>query len=75
MRGFVIFLFIVVFFGMCFFGYRYAISKTLSTTPKHDVSDATLEWQKKSQEASDLQQRQRDLMRQRQDHLRDMQRR
>ncbi len=71
MKGTAVFFFIVLFFAAVFFGYRFIIGKTLNSSPHADVSETTSLWQGKSQEASDLQQRQRDLTQQRMDRMRD----
>lgn len=72
MKGFVVLVFIAAFFAAIFFGYRFIIGKTLDSNPAPDVSDTTAQWHSKSEEAADLQQKQRDLMRQRQDRMRDL---
>lgn len=75
MKALMVLLVIAAAFCALFFGYIYLTSKAMSTNPTPDVSQTTMGWQTQSEKARDIRDQQRELMRQRQDRMRDLQRR
>ncbi|MCC6758192.1 MAG: hypothetical protein IT395_01015 [Candidatus Omnitrophica bacterium] len=75
MKAFMAFLVIVAVLAGLYYGYIFVISKSFKSNPKPDVTETTSSWQSQSEKNDALMQRQRDLMQQRQERMRDMQRR
>jgi cell division protein FtsL len=72
MKGFTTFLFVVAFFVGIYYGFIFLVSKTMKSQPKTNISEKTSQWQSQSQRNRNLQDEQRELMRQRQERMRDL---
>lgn len=75
MRGFAIFVVVALFFGGVYFAFIFIVGKSMNSQPATDVSRQKSDWDLQSQKIKDLQDRQEDLKRQREDRMRDMMRR
>lgn len=75
MRGFAIFLVVVLFFAGVYFAFIFIVGKSMNSQPAADVSQQKSEWDLQSQKIQELKDRQEDLKRQREDRMRDLMRR
>lgn len=67
-----ILLFAVFWFLALYFGWIHMVGKTLKNKPKEDPTRTLQQQNTSRQQALEMQQRQQELMRQRQDRMRDM---
>ncbi len=66
------FIVIAAFFATLYFALIHVLKKSMDSHPTPNVSQATETWRNQSDKTADLQAQQRELMRQRQDHMRDL---
>ena len=72
MKGFMIFLVILLFFGAAYYGFIFIVGKTMQSQPAVNTTETTSSWKSQSEKSNDIQQRQRDLIEDRMRRLRDL---
>lgn len=72
MKLFMTVLLIIAFFGAVYFSFIFIVGKTMQSQPTINVTETTSAWKTASEQAREQQQKQRDLMEQRKQRMRDL---